>query len=382
MRTVTFQSVLNGITQLLGMVPSRDLNPNRAAALVEYINQRMVEAWRWDFWPEWTVAEQRYYRPLYDATQTVTAGSVGSGNIVTGGTEVYFPASGQYYQALQNQAPAAQAPAILTNNVWAENSAWWALSRQSYASGLVTGTLWQNGQTSWSPTMTPNPATMWTPNTAYVVGQQVTNPNDGNGYQCIAAHTSGASFDATKFGVLFPFNKYVGYEQTQGSTALTPIDEVKGVWRRNPRVFTNNPGPLGWSPSDAGVQVEWKAPNMVWVEFRLRPPVFTASIWSSTTAYAAGALVYAPATSGECYVALAATTGAEPSANPALWKRQVMPAVTASYVKRAAFADALKDQKQTDRAAEELQEAQQEIMDAWDRLQGVADQAAVVAYGR
>lgn len=379
MRTVTFQSVLNAVASLLGMVPSRDLGPARAASLTEYVNQRVLEGWRFDFWPEWTTCEQRWYRPFYDAARNVTAGSVSNG-VVTGGTEVFFPPAQLYFQALQTQAPAAQAPAILTNGVWLENSAYWAVSRPQYGGTIMSLTTFS------APTMVPAGGQDWQPNTAYVVGNQLRNPADNVWYQCIVAHTSGGAFDATKFGVLNPFDKFIGYDQVElNGTARTPMDEVKALWRRNPRVHTQNAGPIGFQPSDDGIQVDWRAPVSVWVEFRFRPPVFTASVWNAATAYAKGALAYAPTTSGECYLALAGNTNSEPSAHPENWARQTMPAILATWVKRAALADGLKDQKQTDRAAEQLQEAQMELEDAWDRnlaAQGVTATAAVATYGQ
>lgn len=345
MRTVTFQSVLNGVAQLLGMVPTRDLNPARASSLTEYINQRVSEGWKWEFFPEWTVVEQRFYRATYDATANVVAGD-----------ERYHIASANYYQALRAQTPAAQAPATLTGGIYVENSAYWAVCAQVYE-----GNDWATG-------------------TAYTVGQKVRNPSDGIFYQCHTAHNSGANFDATKFGRLTAFNKYVAYEQT----GLTPIDEVKGVYRRNPRVFTNNPGAIAFQPSNDGVQVDFRAPGTVFLEFRLRPPEFSATAWSATQAYVIGNRVYRN-TTGESYLALQDGTGQDPATQAFYWQKINFPAVLASFVKRAALSDALKDQKQDDRSALELGQAMNELADATDRAldaQGQYPSATVVTYGR
>ena len=72
-RTETFQSVLNGVAAKLGMDPLRDLNAARAASLTEYINIRVKEAWKFEFWPEWTPVEQRYYRDVFSASGNVAA---------------------------------------------------------------------------------------------------------------------------------------------------------------------------------------------------------------------------------------------------------------------------------------------------------------------
>jgi hypothetical protein len=111
MRSVTFKSVLHGAAALAGMRPA-DLTTDRAATLTEYINNRVAEGWRRDFWPEWTVVSQRQYHPSYDATKNVTAGDVR-----------YDEASDAYYTALQNQTPAAEGPT---------NAAYWAAVDETF----------------------------------------------------------------------------------------------------------------------------------------------------------------------------------------------------------------------------------------------------------
>lgn len=348
MRTVPFQSVLNGVAVLLGLDPSRDLGAAQASKLTGYIGDRLKEGWRWDFWPEWTVSQPRFYRDVFDASRNVSVGD-----------ERYHIASQAYYQALQAQSPAAQAPATLTGTVWVENSAWWARCAGSYG------------------------AADWLTGTAYVVGNQVRNGADGELYQCISAHTAGGVFDASKFGRLKAFDRYVAYEQVQQGVALTPIDEVKGVSKRNPRVFKKKPGWLEFEPSDNGIQVNCStAPNSVWITFRLRPPEFSSVRYSVGETVAAGVIRYDP-TTGECYVAVQTSTG-QAVTNATYWSKVNFPAAIASYVKRATAADGLKDQKQTDRSVEELEEAQAELADACDRAlaqQGQFERAGVQTYG-
>jgi hypothetical protein len=84
MRTESFQSILNGVAKRLGMVPSRDLTPSTAEKLTEYVNDRLKEGWKFDFWPEWTVAEKRYLRETYSA-----ANSRGRG-----GREIFYRRAG------------------------------------------------------------------------------------------------------------------------------------------------------------------------------------------------------------------------------------------------------------------------------------------------
>jgi hypothetical protein len=364
-RTVTFQSVLEGVATAMGLTPSRDLTANRAAAYTEYINRRVQEGWRFEFWPEWTVTEDRQFRDTFNV-----------GEFIQAGMERYYPASQNYYLALQDQVMGAtQPPALLVNGTYTDNSPWWVLCNQSYQ------------------------ANDWAPNTVYAVKTQVRNPTDGKFYQCISAHTSSATFDATKFGLLVPFNKYIAWTQT----GRTPIDSVKGIYRRNPEIYTNNPGSLvgfttlgagglagaggagygalGFGKSDKGVQVDWRAPATVWVVFRTEPPIFTTTAWQAGKPYDLGDVVFYQ---GDCYRSLVGNnlSVGGPYSD---WELMPMPRVLSSFVTRAAFSDALRDQKQTDRATDELAEAYNELADAQDRelaQQGQFDTASVVTYGR
>ena len=350
MRTETFQSVLQAVTRALGYDPARDLSPARAATFCGYINQRIKEGWKWDFWPELMVTEARLYRPPWLSTEAVTAG-----------TERFYYPAGNYYQALT--ASTNQPPALVqADGSYVENSAYWAASSATY-----TGPWWQTGM-------------------AFNVGDKAQNPNDGQVYQCISAHTAGATFDATKFGVLTPFDKYVAFDQVLANgTKLTPIDEVAGAYRRNPKVFTNNPAPLPKVISDKGVQFDWRAPVTVWLNYRLRPSVFTTALFSSTTAYAAGVTIYDASGTGNCWISATATTaGDTPTSAPSKWTLVPMPAFLTSFIIRAVMSDALRDQKQTDRADDELNNAYAELQDLQDRVlaaQGQYDTASAVVYG-
>ena len=88
MRTVTFQSVLYGVATRLGLEPANNLQTNQAAALTEYIGDRLERAWELEKWPEWTLAEERQYREDYDA---------GTAYVV--GDEVYYETENAYYRA-------------------------------------------------------------------------------------------------------------------------------------------------------------------------------------------------------------------------------------------------------------------------------------------
>jgi hypothetical protein len=350
-RSTSFQNILFGVARLVGLDPYRDLNTTRAATITEFINGRLTEGWKRDYWPEWTVTEKRAYRDVY-----------ASGQNVTPGIEVYFIAADRYYQALQAQASATQAPATWDGTQWVENSAYWAECRPYY-------------KNDW-----------WAAGTVYSIGHQVRRLEDGLSYQCIVPHTSGNAWDASKWGVLTAFSRYVAYEQT----GKTPIGEVSRVTRKDPRVFCDTYGEVGFFTIEEGIQVDNSAPNSVWVEFRKRPPVFTFTPWNVTTAYIAGDVVYYP-TTGQCYVALVNTTGQIPSSNATVWQVVAFPLILGSFVKRAVAADMMTEQKQNDRATRLLygvpgtedRGAYGELSDAQDREfagQGQWDTAKVVTY--
>jgi hypothetical protein len=328
MRTVTFQSVLHGVARLLGLNPTRDLSAERAATFCEYINRHVATGWRFDFWPEWTRTELRRYRPSY-----------ATGDFIELSQEVYYPAARKYYQALQLQVSAAVAPATLTNGEYEVNATHWAECAASYQ---VED--WATGET-------------------YAVGDQVRNPDDGEFYQCIAAHTAGASLDSASFAVLTPFARVIA----SVVTGREVIDGVKQFSRRDPRVYRDNAWPIHFQKTDTGYLLPADAPNEVWVQFRPPPPVFTTTRWVNGTTYDLGALVYYAPTGVEGDVFKSALgNNSEPVDGVTNWIQVAFPEVLADFVKRAAQADALRDQKQTDRARLEMQEAEDDLQDALD----------------
>jgi hypothetical protein len=159
-----------------------------------------------------------------------------------------------------------------------------------------------------------------------------------------------------------------------------PMDMVKRVCLRNPRQHPIRPGEIAWEATDTGILVgKGLQVTRPWVEFRRVPPVFDSQGWSALEAVTAGAIRYYTAT-GECYVALQDGTGKVPTSEPTYWRKIEFPAVLAGWVKKAALSDALRDLKQTDRAASELRLAEEELEDAVDRVlgaQGMWDRAKV-----
>jgi hypothetical protein len=87
MRTVTFQSVLDGAAARIGLDPTQTIQPSTASALTEYINTRCRFAWEAYKWPELSAIEKRQFRPTFDAAIVYAVGS-----------EVFY--LGQYYRKI------------------------------------------------------------------------------------------------------------------------------------------------------------------------------------------------------------------------------------------------------------------------------------------
>jgi hypothetical protein len=105
MRTVTFKSVLDGVATRMGLEPDANLQINQAAALTEYITDRLGQAWEMASWPEWTTSQLRRYRANWDNATTYPLGA-----------EVYYASQNAYYRSLQ---------AANTNHL-PTDTAWWA----------------------------------------------------------------------------------------------------------------------------------------------------------------------------------------------------------------------------------------------------------------
>lgn len=345
MRTVTYKSVSDAVARRAGLDPAT-WDAGTQATVAEFIGAWAKKGWEWEFWPEWTVLEQRAYRDAYVSGTTYAAPTA------TVPVEVWFPAAQKYAQALQSTV--GHDPFTFANGVWTANGPYWAESGNSY-----TGDDWEAS-------------------TVYAAGTNVRNPADNRYYQCITAHTSGGTFDATKFGILTTFERYVSLDQT----GLTPIGEVHRVSRSNPRTNPRFPGVVTFTMDDKGILPAPLAGSLVWVEFRLRPPLFTSTAWSGGTAYVAGDVVYVAAT-GECYVALQAGTNQAPATQPAYWRKQNFPFVLAEFVKWAAYADLLRTQGQNEKGNEAEAKAFNQLSQASDvalASQGQYERATAAVY--
>ena len=337
----SFKSVRDLVLSWSGQVKA-DLSAAQVLQVDSFIN-RSLRDWAWPAWnwPELTYAEKRFYRADY------ASGTAYSAPTATAASEVYFPATQQYYQALK--ATTGNAPATLSGSTWSTNDAYWAV-----ASGPYTGS-------------------DWLASTAYVATNIVRNTTDGRYYQCHTAHTSTSTFDSTKFGILTIFDPYVSRTQTDSSgTALTVIGDFLGVYLDDPHVwpdarrvpfYTDNLGAhVQTSPRgrrwQRGITTEL-VPSAVWVRFRLKCPDFLGSVWASGSTYTATTdFVYFEGTGvnyeGDYWQCVTNTsTGESPSSATSKWTRLEFPAWLRTCVARKAYADWLRAGAQREAATVE-----------------------------
>lgn len=312
MRTTSYKSVLARLAGYLGEADG--ISAEDSILLNNKINLFVRLGWEFYWWPELTVIERRTFRPAWLATTEYPAPTA------TQPSEVFFPTPGDgqfptdvgsYYQALQDNTN--EPCATLTGSDWVTNDEFWALSCSSYSADL-----WQDA-------------------TAYNVGDQVQNPADGRYYQCFSAHTSSGSIDLTQFGILTPFVRSIDYEQVDGNgNALTPLGEVRFIWTRDPEYDRYAQKSMFRLRSDF-VQVLFTA-SVVWVEFRLRPSVYTNTVFDPTVSYTSGQQIYDPAT-GENWTANTTTNpGDSPTLAPTKWDKVPFPYIFAEYVAQSAYA--------------------------------------------
>ena len=310
MRTCDYSDVLRGSAALAGFTMD-DLGGPEFALFRTFHDRRLQLAWEIHRWPDLCRIEQRAFRAAYDVTGATTYAAT---------TEVLDVATLQYFQALQTST--GKAPTINAQ----ENSAYWALCKGSYQ------------------------AYDWETGTDYPVGGQVRHPADNNVYQCITAHTSGGSWDATKWGVLTPFNRYIAYNQA-GQTAL---GEVLFAFDRDPRVTTKL-CPLPYTLSADGVQFATLRHTLayVWLQYRIQRPLLTGDAFDSTVVYASGQQMYYKASTGlgNFYTAVVTTTaGDTPESAPAKWSVVALPYIFRQYLMAAGYADWLTSDGQADKA--------------------------------
>ncbi len=319
MRHVAYQNIIRA-AEALFLGTRDDLDAPTDDVLNTHFDRWARQLWEAFFWPEWTVAEQRQFRASWASATTYGAPSA------TAAVEVYHVRSGKYFQSLRGSNTGNE-PADADG---VENSAWWAECQGSYfGNDWATGTVF---------TVTNGSATI------------VRNPADDAFYQCHTAHTAGATFDSTKFGLLTPFRRSLDYEQA----GETEIGDVKAIWDRDPRIHFGAAcriefvlGDKIYCTGDEG---------RVWVEFRERAPSWTGADYSATTTYAADAQVYSP-TQGDFYKSLVGSNLGNAVTDTAKWERLDVPYVLQDAITQGILGELLETDEKFEWAGRALNKA-------------------------
>jgi hypothetical protein len=304
MRTVPFKGVLWGVALRMGLQPNANLDANVAQAICEQINNELQEAWEHQPWPEWTIIERRYFRQWWD-----------EGTQYEPCDERYDWTDGNYYRCVV----ASNGVAPSESNSW-ERIGPWAGS-------------WRGGRQNCEP------------------------PADCEYEDCGGEHEKRRQMDP-----------YVSLDQLdQLGRPLTPIGTVLKVTAEDPRKHPKTRQYDVWFGPN-GIQIPPDTGRTVWIQFRLRPPVFTSCQWSGSTAYVANDLVYDPV-SGNCYIALLASTNQAVS-NSTYWQAIPFPYVLAKVVKEKVWATMAADDGNVASAARSAAIGEQKLSDEWDKVEG------------
>jgi hypothetical protein len=299
MLTVDFQDILENAAGFCGL--DRDnLAASEFADLRNLANNRLRYAWAFRPWDDLERTEERFFRDIW------TTGDV------TAGDELYHFGAEKYVVALVNSTN--EEPFTYADDEWTLNSAYYAELEREYEGDD------------------------WEASTAYAIGDVVRRLSDGRFYACHTPHTSGATFDATKFGLLPPFDRYVDFEQT-GKTAF---NEVLQVTDKDPRNF-GDAREVEWRRSNNGIQI-LEERNSVWIQYWVRVPQLKGSAFDASAIYTAGRQVYyanaATNFRGNFYTCLATTSaGQSPESTAAKWSVIELPRVLQAFVENGIAAD-------------------------------------------
>lgn len=313
MQTIAHKHVFDQLRTLIGQPVTEDPLAQTKAQLDRLLHFRIRRALEpasgW-WWPDYLRTELRRYRADYASGTTYSAPTT------TTAAEVFYPPARKYYQALRSTT--GNAPATLTGGSYVVNAAYWAECAAAYS------------------------GSDWAASTAYSVGDVRRNPETDRYYSCHTAHTSGATFDSTKWGILTPFVPSISLTQT----GQTEIGTVRMVSPDDPRT-SPRPRRLSYALTYEGIVVQGDYPVDVYVQFAARPPTLFGSTISLSSAYAVGQTVYYSSTTagyeGDFYTCAAtASAGQTPETHASKWTRQEMPAWLAAYAASAAAADWLR----------------------------------------
>lgn len=168
------------------------------------------------------------------------------------------------------------------------------------------------------------------------------------------------------------FERWIGWEQA-GETA---IGEALDIYAANPAT-SRTPREIPYLVTWRGLEIVpgTATPASVWVRYRLRPVEMTATEYDATEAYAAGEAVYFT-DDGRVYEAVEEVSAlASPSVDPGSWLERRFPYILAHAVALGAYADVLRVEGQSERAAIEERAASGALMAEVEKIEAQQHQA-------
>ena len=148
---------------------------------------------------------------------------------------------------------------------------------------------------------------------------------------------------------------YVAFAQTSQKV----IGRVLKVYLADPSTI-NAVLDTPFKLNEKGIHVGFEHGPSVWIKYIEAPPKFTAVVWVDTTTYALGSLIYSAVT-GNCYKSLQGGNLGHAVTDPAWWALIPFPLELADLVARGGYADAVREDGQTDKANAEEQAVWAEV---------------------
>jgi len=142
-----------------------------------------------------------------------------------------------------------------------------------------------------------------------------------------------------------PAAHYIDWAQA-GQSA---IGRVLKVYCRDPQT-TDGIVDIPFSLSSAGIFCGFEHGTNVWLKYIKPAPQYSATVWASGTTYPLNGLTYEP-TGGNSYISIqAANTNHAPATNPTWWTLVDFPEQIVVQAIRLAYAEALREDGQNEKA--------------------------------
>jgi len=248
MRTVSFTSVVNGITARMGLDPTITPASNTLSAICEYVTSAVRSCQECYPWPDFEMIEQRQFYPTWSSLANYGVGAVVLGSDL------------QYYVAVANTT--GNDPTTDANNLWWLNASGFKCSLWSASASYPDNVFVYAGDGNYYVSVKPSQ------------GQNPTT--DATDTYWVQVLSSNVHFNTGGILYAIPLN------QTINGVAMTPISEVINVFSSDPRT-SRYAQPISWWLTEDGIvalqnQVSSPTvPSLVWVQYTTQPATYTST---------------------------------------------------------------------------------------------------------